>query len=147
MWVPGLLFTIYLVWHISFDRVLSKDDLVDNKILSLQYWGLIYGLDARRYSYAAFLYLISVPDFVKYLGQTSQCKVDETPKGWFRATSHTSQESWPWNCESPKAVPRHFQNHVVWSRTLKCSVKSYVTQPLNQVQFRWLFYSCGLHTW
>jgi hypothetical protein len=34
-----------------------------------------------------------------------------------RATSHASQEPWPWNCESPKekcpkAVPRHLQNHV-----------------------------------
>jgi hypothetical protein len=25
--------------------------------------------------------------------------------------------------------PRHLQNHVVWSRILKCSVKSYVTMP------------------
>jgi hypothetical protein len=31
------------------------------------------------------------------------------------ATSHTSQEPWPRNCESPKPS--------VWSRTLKCSVK------------------------
>jgi hypothetical protein len=27
----------------------------------------------------------------------------------------------------PKVVPTHLQNHVVWSRALKCSVKSYVT--------------------
>ena len=51
-----------------------------------------------------------------------------------RATSHTSQEPWPWNCESlkekcPKAVPTHLHNHVVWSRTLQSSVKSYVTGP------------------
>ena len=44
-------------------------------------------------------------------------------------SSHTSQESWTWNCESPKesvqkAVLAHLQNHVVWSRTLECSVKS-----------------------
>ena len=26
----------------------------------------------------------------------------------------------------PKAVPIHLQNHVVWSRALKCSVKAYV---------------------
>ena len=49
------------------------------------------------------------------------------------ATSVTSQEPWPWNCESPKEVskghPRHFQNHVVWSHALKCSAKSYVTGP------------------
>jgi hypothetical protein len=35
----------------------------------------------------------------------------------------------------PKAVPRHLQNHVVWSRTLKCSVKSYVTGPSTQCYF------------
>ena len=29
----------------------------------------------------------------------------------------------------PKAVPRHLQNHLVWSRILKCRVKSYVTGP------------------
>ena len=50
-----------------------------------------------------------------------------------RVTSHTSQEPWPWLWEPkrkcPKAVPRHLQNHVVWSRTLKCNVKSYVTRP------------------
>jgi len=28
-----------------------------------------------------------------------------------------------------KAIPRHLQNHVVWSWTLKCSVKSYVIGP------------------
>ena len=36
---------------------------------------------------------------------------------------------WEPKIESPKAVPRHLQNHVVWSRTLKFSVKSYVTGP------------------
>ena len=51
-----------------------------------------------------------------------------------RVTSHMSKELWPWNCESPKesvqrAVPRHLQNHVVCSQTLKCIVKSYVTGP------------------
>ena len=60
-------------------------------------------------------------------------------------TSHTSQEAWPWNCESPKskcpkAVPRHLQSHVVWSQVLKCSVKPYVTEPsikcyLNEILF------------
>ena len=34
-----------------------------------------------------------------------------------------------------KAVPRHLQNHVVWSRTLKCSVKSYVTMPSSKCYF------------
>jgi hypothetical protein len=58
-----------------------------------------------------------------------------------RATSHTSQEPWPWNCESPKekcskAVPTHLQNHVVvWSRILECSLKLYVTGPSTKCYF------------
>jgi hypothetical protein len=45
----------------------------------------------------------------------------------------------------PKAVPTHLQNHhVVWSRTLECSVKSYVTGPstkfyFNDFLFMWVF--------
>ena len=31
--------------------------------------------------------------------------------------------------KNAKAIPRHLQNHVVWSWTLKCSVKSSVTGP------------------
>ena len=52
---------------------------------------------------------------------------------YLRATSHMSQELWPWNCEGPKeSVQRpsqdHLQNRVlVWSRHLKCSVKPCVT--------------------
>ena len=45
-----------------------------------------------------------------------------------RTTSHTSQELWPW-VSKLKAVPIHVQNCVVWSRTLKCGVKSYATLP------------------
>jgi hypothetical protein len=57
-----------------------------------------------------------------------------------RATSPTSQEPWPWNCESPKGkcskvVRRHLQNHVLWSQILKCSVKSYVTMPSTKCYF------------
>jgi hypothetical protein len=37
------------------------------------------------------------------------------------------------NC--PKAVPRHLLNHVVWSRTLKCGVKSYVTVSSTKCYF------------
>jgi hypothetical protein len=57
------------------------------------------------------------------------------------AISHTSQEPWPWNYESPKEkcpkaiVPTHLQNHVLWSRILKCSVKSYVTKPSTKCCF------------
>ena len=63
-----------------------------------------------------------------------------------RATSHTSQEPWPKNCESPiESVQRpslHLQHHVVWSWTLKCSVKSYVTAPSTKCYFN-ESYSCG----
>ena len=37
----------------------------------------------------------------------------------------------------PKAVRDTSQNHVVWSRVLKYSVKSYVT-ALNQMLFQWI---------
>ena len=33
---------------------------------------------------------------------------------------------WEPKRKCPKAVPIHLQNHVVWSRALKCSVKAYV---------------------
>ena len=64
-----------------------------------------------------------------------------------------SQEPWAWNWESPKeSVQRSSQNtshanHVVWSETLKCSVKSYVTGPLNQMLFQWISIHAGSHTW
>ena len=45
---------------------------------------------------------------------------------------------WEPKRKSPKAVPRHLQNHGVWSRILKCIVKSY-TQP-NAMSMN--FYSC-----
>ena len=34
-----------------------------------------------------------------------------------------------------EAVPTHLQNHVVWSRSLKCSVKPYVTGPSTKCFF------------
>ena len=58
-----------------------------------------------------------------------------------RATSRTSQEPRPWDCKSPRErVQRPSQNtsklmYVVWSRTLKCSVKSYVIGPSTQYYF------------
>ena len=65
-----------------------------------------------------------------------------------RATSHTSQETRPWNCESPipKAIPRHLQNHVVWSQILKCGVKSYVTGSPTKCYFnKFLFMQVLTH--
>ena len=42
---------------------------------------------------------------------------------------------WEPERKCPKAIPRHLQNHVVWSRILKCSVKSYVTGPSTKCYF------------
>jgi hypothetical protein len=55
--------------------------------------------------------------------------------------SHTSQELWPWSCENPKESVQRLSwctshNHVVvWSRALKCSVKSYVPWPSTKCYF------------
>ena len=50
---------------------------------------------------------------------------------------------WEPKRKSPKAIPRHFYCHGVWSRTLKCNVKSYVTMLLtkgyfNEYLFMWV---------
>ena len=42
---------------------------------------------------------------------------------------------WEPKRKCPKAVPRHLQNHVMWTRTLKCSVKPYVTGSSNKCYF------------
>ena len=42
---------------------------------------------------------------------------------------------WEPERKCPKTVPRHLQNHVVWSQTLKCSVKPYVTTPSTKRYF------------
>ena len=42
---------------------------------------------------------------------------------------------WEPKRKCPKAVPTHLQNHVVWSQTLKCSVKPYVTGPSTNCYF------------
>ena len=57
-----------------------------------------------------------------------------------QVTSHTSQEPWPWNYESPKeSIQRPSQHipqiHVVWSQTLECSVKAYVAGPSTKCYF------------
>ena len=46
-----------------------------------------------------------------------------------------SMKLWRPKRKRPKAVPRHLQNHVVWSRTLECSVKSYVTWTSTKCYF------------
>ena len=43
---------------------------------------------------------------------------------------------WEPKRKCPKAIPTHLQNHVLWSRTLECSVKSYVTGPSTKCHFK-----------
>ena len=42
---------------------------------------------------------------------------------------------WEPKRKRPKSVPRHLQNHVVWSWTLKCSVKPSMTGPSTKCYF------------
>ena len=63
-----------------------------------------------------------------------------------RVTSHTSQEPrkrtlWEPKRKCSKVLPTHLQNHAVWSRTLWCNVKPYVTGPSTKC-FSTNFYSC-----
>jgi hypothetical protein len=46
----------------------------------------------------------------------------------------------------PKATPTHLQNHVLWSRSLKSSVKPYVTMPSIKCYFNgFLFMLVFMH--
>ena len=59
-----------------------------------------------------------------------------------------TMKSWEPKRKCPKAVPTHFQNHVVWSWALKCSVKSYATMPSIKCYFNeCLFMQALWHTW
>jgi hypothetical protein len=51
---------------------------------------------------------------------------------------------WEPERKCPKAIPRHFQNHVLW--LWWCSVKSYVTGTSTNANLM-IFHSCGPHTW
>ena len=60
-------------------------------------------------------------------------------KGHFKHESRAvTMKLWEPKRKCPKAVPTHLQNHVVWSWTLKCSVKSYVTGA----SAKYYFYEC-----
>ena len=67
-------------------------------------------------------------------------------------TSHTkpravTTKTWGLKRKCLKAVPRDLQNHVVWSRTLECSVKSYVTGPSIKCYFKCVSIHAGPHIW
>jgi hypothetical protein len=47
----------------------------------------------------------------------------------------TTMKLWEPERKCPKVVPEHLQNHVVWSLTLECSVKSYVIGPSTKCYF------------
>ena len=89
----------------------------------------------KCYIYIYILKTMAMPHFSQTFRfmQASGYQFGNWAKGHF--TYCKSQEPWPRNCESPQesvrrlSVPTHLQTHVVWSRTLKCSVKSYVTGP------------------
>ena len=52
-------------------------------------------------------------------------------QGWRPVT----MKLWEPKRKCPKAVQRHLRNHVVWSWTLKCSAKPYVTGPSTKCYF------------
>ena len=56
---------------------------------------------------------------------------------------------WEPKRKCPKAVPTHLHNRIVWSRTLKCSVKSYVAGPSTKCCFYnfFLIIHAGPHAW
>ena len=58
------------------------------------------------------------------------------------STLKRALQLWPWNFKEkcPKAVPRHIQNHVVWSWT---SSVVWCDWAFNQMLLQWNFYSCG----
>jgi hypothetical protein len=63
-----------------------------------------------------------------------------------RAKSH-DHEITRAHTKCPNAIPRHFQNHVVWSYALKCNVKSRVIVPLNNCYFNEFLFMRGPRTW
>ena len=70
--------------------------------------------------------------------------IESQTKGHFtHELRAVNMKLWELKRKCPKAVPRQFQNHVVWSWTLKCIVKSYATMPsikcyLNEFLFMWV---------
>ena len=72
--------------------------------------------------------------------------------GWLmKATSHMSQEPWPWNCESPKESVQRPSNtppkscSVVTDPQLYCEV--ICDWVINQMLFQWICIHAGPHTW
>ena len=58
-----------------------------------------------------------------------------------------TKKLWEPKRKCPKAIPRHLQNHGLWSRIFKCSVKPYVTGPSTKCYFNEFLFMQGPHTW
>ena len=79
-------------------------------------------------------------DSNKCIPDTLPHESDYTSIYRLRATLHTKPRAvttklWEPKRKRPKGVPRHLQNHGVWSWILKCSVKSHVTRPSTKCLF------------
>ena len=74
-----------------------------------------------------------------YVG--APCNPPRYTKGHFtHGPRAVTMKLWEPKRKCPNGVSTHLQNHVVWSRTLKCSVKSYVTGTSTKCYFNeWLF--------
>ena len=63
----------------------------------------------------------------------------EPRRMWIRATSHTSQELWPWNCKSPKESVQRLSQHT--SKIMPCD------RALNEMLLQEMFIYSGPHAW
>jgi hypothetical protein len=72
----------------------------------------------------------------RLLGIINQDSSISKSKGHFTHEARAmTMKLWEPKRKRPEVVPRHLQNHVVWSRILKCSVKSHVTGPSTKCYF------------
>jgi hypothetical protein len=77
-----------------------------------------------------------VETFVMTWMLTLMIGFSELPKGHFTHKPRAvTMKFWEPKRKCPNPIPTHLQTHVVWSRILKCSVKSYVTGPSTKCYF------------
>ena len=62
--------------------------------------------------------------------------------GWAKSRDHEIVRA---KRKYPKAVPRHFQNHVLWSRALKCSLNMWTGPQPYTISLNF-FYPCEVLT-
>ena len=104
-------------------------------------WGLLWLLKLIRYICLSGVYR-------KEIGLHPQNGRLFWSKGHFTHESRgVTMKLWQPKRKCPKAIPRHFQNHLVWSQSLKCSVKSYVAGPSTKCYFNKLLFMRALTPW